>query len=121
MVGFDLYQRLGKSVPWLIWQVVRKGRGDRFASLGVLLPNTETGISIKKFLFELGHQHLAQTGQLNPMFHTFSDLVNRIGLRQNTGWLLPNSDLFHNALHPTSYLKTYMQRINPVCLDDSKF
>ena len=29
-----------------------------------------------------------QTGQLNPLFHTCTDLVNRIGAWQHTDWLV---------------------------------
>ena len=37
-----------------------------------------------KISFEVGHRNSAQTGQLNPLFHTSTELVNRVGLRQNT-------------------------------------
>ena len=37
--------------------------------------------------FESGHR----TGQLNPLFHTSTNLVNGVELRQNISWLLPNS------------------------------
>ena len=38
-------------------------------------------------------------GQLNPWFHTFADLVNRVGVRQNTDWL---------CLIPSFLLLTYL-------------
>ena len=40
---------------------------------------------------ELGHLNSAQTGQLTPLFLTFTDLVNRVGALLNTDWLVPNS------------------------------
>ena len=33
---------------------------------------------------ELGYRNTEQTGQLNPLFHTFTDLVKRVGKQQNT-------------------------------------
>ena len=38
-----------------------------------------------------GYRNTAQTGQLNPLFHTFADLVNRVRTRPNTDWLVSNS------------------------------
>ena len=37
---------------------------------------------------ELAHLHSTQTSQLNGLFHTFTDFVNRNGLRMNTDWLV---------------------------------
>ena len=33
----------------------------------------------------------AQIGQLNRLFHTFTDLVNRVGAKQDIDWLVSNS------------------------------
>ena len=38
----------------------------------------------------------AQTGQLNALFHTFADLVNRVIARQIVDWSVPNSHLSPN-------------------------
>ena len=40
---------------------------------------------------ELGHRNTAQTDQLNPLFHTFANLVNRDGMQQNIDWLVSSS------------------------------
>ena len=37
-----------------------------------------------------------QTGQLNPMFYTFADLVNRVVEGQTTDWSVPNSQFSPN-------------------------
>ena len=42
---------------------------------------------------ELGNINHAQTGQLNPLFHTFADFMNRVAVRQNTDSLVSNSVL----------------------------
>ena len=47
--------------------------------------------------FELGQQNLRQTIQLNPLFHTFADLVNRVVAWQTTDWLVPNSQFSPNV------------------------
>ena len=39
---------------------------------------------------ELGYRHSAPTGQLNPLFHTFAYVVNRVEKRQNTDWFMSN-------------------------------
>ena len=47
---------------------------------------------------ELEHQNPAQTGQLNPLFHAFTDVVNRVvEVQQITDWLMPNSDFSPNG------------------------
>ena len=38
----------------------------------------------------LEHLNFAQTGQLDPLFHTCTDLVNSGGVQQNTHWLMSN-------------------------------
>ena len=40
-----------------------------------------------KNCIELG-LNSAQTGQLNPLFNTYTDVVNRVGARQNCDWLM---------------------------------
>ena len=30
----------------------------------------------------------AKTGQVNPLFNTFSDLVNRVEVQHNTDWMV---------------------------------
>ena len=40
---------------------------------------------------ELGYRRFVPTDQLNPFFHTCRELVNRVGVRRDTDWLMPNS------------------------------
>ena len=43
------------------------------------------------------------TGQLNPLFHTFAEfrpIVNRIVVRQSTDWLAANAQFFPNEYRP---------------------
>ena len=40
---------------------------------------------------ELDYRNSAQTGKLIRLFSIFADLVNRVRMRQNTDWLVPNS------------------------------
>ena len=49
--------------------------------------NLKTRNNVRRFLLN------QDTEIPNPLFDTSTNLVNRVGLRQNTDWLLPNSDL----------------------------
>ena len=40
---------------------------------------------------EFGQWNSEQTGQLNPLFHTIVEFVNRVVARLTTDWSLPNS------------------------------
>ena len=40
---------------------------------------------------KLGYRNTAQTDLLHLLFHTFANLVNRVGMRQNRDWLVCNS------------------------------
>ena len=56
---------------------------------------------------ELVDQNFTQTGQLNSLFHASTEVVNRVGARQNTDWLMPNSVFSPSAscefeIHPWS-------------------
>ena len=46
--------------------------------------------SLGEFFIAVGHLHFAQTGQLNPLFNTDTDWVNRVGMQQNIEWLMSN-------------------------------
>ena len=67
--------------------------------------------------FEIKHRHFSQTGQLNALFHTSTDVVNRVALRQNTDWLLPNSDFPPNEPKMAFVAKTVKNDQNhPKCI-----
>ena len=55
-----------------------------------------------------GYRNRAQTGQLNPLFHNFVDLMNRVGAWQNTDWSESNS--FFSATDRQTRLKALSSR-----------
>ena len=48
----------------------------------------------KENFIELGHLNSLQTGQLNPLFHIYTNLVNKVGAWQSTDWWVSDISYF---------------------------
>ena len=70
-----------------VWGSARLGLAVVLRLLILCAMNLSTIIHYQ-ISFELEHRN---TDQLNPLFHIFVDLVNRVAARQTTDWLVPNS------------------------------
>ena len=42
---------------------------------------------------EFVHLNSPKTGYLDPLFHTFTDLMNRTGAQQNTDWFVSTCNI----------------------------
>ena len=61
---------------------------------------------IRRDSTNLGYQTSAQTGKSNPSFHTFTDLVNRVGVQQ-IGWWMSYLRIFKNKLSEKWHCDNY--------------
>ena len=62
--------------------------------IGCLLHNTFT----REISFELERRNPVQTGQLNPQFHTFADLVNSVAELLIDWGIIPNFLLMESLM-----------------------
>ena len=111
---------LGNSVSWEVqrklfpcnstWLESRKMEGPFSYSKELLRKTNNFPILHRESplgdFFWFGTRNPAHTGQLNPLFHIFVDLVNRVVAQQVSDWSLPNSQFSPNGSFLTRRLPT---------------